>query len=52
MAQTLTGRKRVRRHYGRIREVAQMPNLTTAAYHDDRDVVAIVVFFRIKLIQV
>ncbi|MEO0679170.1 MAG: DNA-directed RNA polymerase subunit beta [Pseudomonadota bacterium] len=27
MAQTHSGRKRIRRHYGRIREVAQMPNL-------------------------
>ncbi|SET78388.1 DNA-directed RNA polymerase subunit beta [Oceanicella actignis] len=27
MAQTHSGRKRIRRHYGKIREVAQMPNL-------------------------
>ncbi len=27
MAQSFTGRKRVRRHFGRIAEVAQMPNL-------------------------
>lgn len=27
MAQTHSGRKRIRRHYGRIREVADMPNL-------------------------
>ncbi|NND49370.1 MAG: DNA-directed RNA polymerase subunit beta, partial [Rhizobiales bacterium] len=27
MAQTFTGRKRIRKYFGRIREVAQMPNL-------------------------